>query len=216
MEYGYLRRNQENKHYLLGTRFLYFSDRAQAQFDLIPIARPHLEQLSANTEASANLCILDSQMAVYIDHVCNYKQVLRTFTHLGAREPLYATGVGKIFLSQMTADELNGYFPQTKMERFTGYTIRNPKILMAEIERVRNQGYAIDNQERAIGVRCISAPILNRNSLVIAAISISGAAQFIPMDRIESLSKIVMNTAANISLELGYKQYEHNYNGKLS
>ena len=214
MERGYLRQNHENKHYLLSTQFLYFSDRVQQQFDLIPIARPHLEQLSADTEAGANLCVLDTRVVVYIDHVHSQKQMLRTFTRLGARAPLYATGVGKIFMTQMTSNELQDYLNDTKMERFTENTITNRKAMIREIDRVRKQGYAVDEQERAIGVRCIAAPVCNHDGLIVAAISISGAAQLIPGKRIKPLSRLVMKSAAQISAELGYMYNGGTHNAK--
>ena len=205
VEYGYLRQNPENKQYLLSTKFLYFSDRVQQQFDLIPIAKPYLQQLSSDTEASANLCVQDNQVVVYIDHVYNHRQMLRTFTHLGARAPLYATGVGKIFLSQMTDGELEGYIDRTEMERFTDNTITDRDALIKEIEGVRKKGYAIDEQEKSIGVRCIAAPIYNHNNEIVAAISISGATLMIPSKRIKALSELVMNSAVLISAQLGYK-----------
>ena len=214
VERGYLRRNQGNKHYLLSTQFLYFSDRTQQQFDLIPITRPHLEMLSAKTEASANLCIRDNLMVVYIDHVYNHKQILRTFTRLGARAPLYATGVGKIFMTQMTTEELDDYFTRTKMEPYTDHTITDKKTMLAEIGRVREQGYAIDEQERAIGVRCIAAPVHDHNGSIVAAISISGATQFIPSKQIKPLSRFVISSAAQISDELGYRHNGGKHNAK--
>lgn len=202
---GYLRQNQENKNYQLSTQFLYYSYRVQQQFELIPIARPHIEKLSADTEASAVLCIKDNRVVVYIDHVHSQKHILRTFTRLGVREPLYATGVGKLFMSQMTPAELEDYFAQIRMTRFTDNTITDRKTMMAVIDRVRKQGYAVDEQERSIGVRCIAAPIRNPSGSIVAAISISGPTQLIPAKRIKLLSRLVLNTAAQISAELGYR-----------
>lgn len=202
---GYLRKNPENKTYLLSTQFLYYSYRVQQQFELIPIARPYLDQLSAETEASAVLCIRDNNVVVYIDHVHSQKHILRTFTRLGVREPLYATGVGKIFMSQMAPDELEEYFANIKMTRFTDNTITGRKSMMAQIDSVRKQGYAVDEQERSIGVRCIAAPIRNHSGLIIAAISISGPTQLIPARRIKALSRSVIGAAAQVSAELGYR-----------
>ena len=212
VERGYVRQNPENKNYMLSSQFLYYSDRVQQQFDLIPMARPLLEQLSRDTEASANLCVMDNLVVVYVDHVHSQKHILRTFTRLGAREPLYATGVGKIFMSRMTPADLEKYLAKTKMKRFTEHTIGNRKEMIAEIERIRRQGYAVDEQERSMGVRCIAAPVHNRSGKVIAAISISGPVQFIPIEEVESLSQRVMESAANLSEELGYKQNEKSNN----
>ena len=211
-ERGYVRQNPENKSYMLSSQFLYYADRVQQQFDLIPVVRPVLEQLSRNTEASANLCLLDNMVVVYVDHVHSQKHILRTFTRLGAREPLYATGVGKIFMSRMTTSELEDYFSKTKMKRFTEYTIGNRKAMLAELDRIRCQGYAVDEQERSVGVRCIAAPVCNRSGLVIAAISISGPVQLVPVEKLDTLSGKVMESADNISALLGYKKNERSNN----
>ena len=213
VERGYLRQNPNNREYRLSTRFLDFADRVYQQFDLIPIARPYLEKLSADTEESANLCVLDGPVIVYIDHIHSQKHMLRTFTRLGARVPLYATGVGKIYLSQMVHNELEAYLAQVKMERFTGKTITDRKTLMREIERIRKQGYALDDQEKENGVRCVAAPIFDHNRTIIAAISISGATQWITKDRIEPLSQLVMDSAARISGDFGYDCHRGNESG---
>ena len=166
------------------------------------------------TEASAVLCIQDNSVVVYIDHVHSQKHILRTFTRVGVREPLYATGVGKIFMSQMTANELKDYLDQVKMVRFTEKTIVNSKTLTREIDRIRKQGYAVDDQGRSIGVRCIAAPIRNHSGAVVAGISISAPTQLIPMKRIKPLSKLVLDSAAQISTELGYERNASNLNEK--
>lgn len=214
VERGYLRQNPENRNYLLAMRFLAFADMVQQHFDLVPIARPHLERLSADTEESANLCVLDGLVGVYIDHVHSQKHMLRTFTRLGARVPLYATGVGKVYLSRMAPKELETYLTQVKMDRFTVKTITDRKTLMREIERIRKQGYALDDQEKENGVRCIAAPIFNHNGMIIAAISISGATQWISTGRIKPLSRLIMDSAARISADLGYEYSRRNKSEK--
>jgi IclR family transcriptional regulator, KDG regulon repressor len=201
----YLRQNPHNKHYSLSTRFLMFADSAQQQIDLVPIARPHLEQLSAQTQANANLCVQDDMVAVYIDHVYSREHMLQTFTRLGARVPLYATGVGKLFLSYMASDEIEAYLKKTKLKQFTSYTIKDGKELIKELTLIRQRGCALDNQEKEPGVRCVAAPVFEHSGEVSAAISVSGATQWITMKRVESLCRQVMECAARISADLGYK-----------
>ena len=205
VERGYLQQNQNNRNYSLSTRFLEFADSIQQRFDLIPIARPHLEQLSMNSGENVNLCVLDGPVVVYIDHVHSQKHVLRTFTRLGARVPLYATGVGKVYLSKMGADELDTYLDSVKLERYTGKTITDRNTMLKELRMIKKQGYAVDDQEKESGVRCVAAPIFDYNGSMAAAISISGAAQWITRERIKPLARMVMDCAERISTELGYK-----------
>ncbi|MDB9822579.1 IclR family transcriptional regulator [Deltaproteobacteria bacterium] len=204
-ERGYLRQNPKNRHYSLSTIFLQFADSVRQQFDLIAISRPHLEHLGADTGENVNLCVLDDFVVVYIDHIHSQKHTLQTFTRLGARVPLYATGVGKVYLSRMEPDELNNYLGRIKLERFTDKTITKRKDLLQELSLIRNQGYSIDNEEKEQGVRCVAAPIFRHNGLIKAAISLSGATQWVTMERIESLAEAVIKCAEKISSELGFK-----------
>ena len=204
LDRGYLHQNPNKKNYYLSTLFLDFADSVQQQFDLLPIARPHLENLSADTEKSVNLCVRDGMVMVYIDHIQSQKHMLRTFTRLGARVPLYASGVGKVYLSLMAPDELETYLTQITPESFTEKTITVKEQLAGEIARIRDQGYALDDQEKESGVRCIAAPIFNHNGSIAAAVSISGAIQWIGDEQIDPLSRMVIRTAETISSELGY------------
>ncbi len=211
VERGYLQKNANTRNYSLSTRFLEFADRVQKQFDLIPMARPHLEQLCTDTGENVNLCVREGTVVVYIDHVHSQTHTLQTFTRLGARVPLYATGVGKVYLSYMETHELDAYLNEITLKSYTEKTITDRKILVKELIRVRKQGYAVDNQEKEHGVRCIAAPILNYNGLITAAISISGATQWITLERIQSLAGRIIDCALRISAELGYKGKKSNY-----
>jgi IclR family KDG regulon transcriptional repressor len=211
-ERGYLQQNPSTRNYSLSTRFLEFADRVQQQFDLLPMARPHLERLCADTGENVNLGVREGTVVVYIDHVHSQTHTLQTFTRLGARVPLYATGVGKVFLSRMKTPELDAYLKKITLKQYTEKTITDRNLLTKELARVRKQGYAVDNQEKEHGVRCIAAPVLNYNELMIAAVSISGASQWIPMERIHLLARMVINCAARISAELGYKDNKSEIN----
>lgn len=205
LERNYLSQNPSNKSYALSTRFLEFADSAQQQIDLVPISHPHLEKLCAQTHENANLCVREGLMVVYIDHVYSREHMLQTFTRLGARVPLYATGVGKLFLSHMQASEIEVYLSETELKRFTHHTITDKKRLLEELAQIRSAGYALDNQEMELGVRCVAAPVFRHKGVLAAAISVSGAQQWISMKRIAPLSKQVMACAARISADLGHR-----------
>jgi IclR family transcriptional regulator, KDG regulon repressor len=202
---GYLRQNPKSRQYSLSTKFLELADSVQMQFDIVSIARPYLEKIGKDTGENVNLGVIDDTVVVYIDHIHSKKHALQAFTRLGARVPLYATGMGKIFLSLMTADELDAYFHKVKLERFTEKTIIDRKSLLKELACVREQGYAVDNEEKERGVRCVAAPVFDRKGLITAAVSVSGAVQWITPERIETISNLIISCSADISSELGYK-----------
>lgn len=209
VERGYVQQNRNSKSYSLSTRFLEFADGVQQRFDLVPIARPHLEQLSMSTGENVNLCVLDGPVVVYIDHVHSQKHVLRTFTRLGARVPLYATGVGKVYLSRMGTNELDSYLARVRLEGYTKKTITDRNALLEELSLIKERGYAVDDEEKEDGVRCVAAPVFDHRGLMAAAISVSGAAQWITPERTRPLARMVMDCAGRISADLGY-QYGKN------
>ena len=102
----YLNQDPTTKSYSLSFRFLELGTMVRRQFNLVSIARPHLERLMAETKENANLALLDGDEMVYIDNVRGKEYMLQLFTKLGARVPLYPTGVGKMFLSQWADSDI--------------------------------------------------------------------------------------------------------------
>lgn len=204
LQRGYLQQNLADRRYALSTRFLELADCVQRRFDIVSLARPHLEALSGRTRENANLCVLDGMDVVYIYQVRSREHALQSFTRLGARAPLFATGVGKVFLSHMTPSEIDAYLKEVELVRHTGNTITQRTALRDELARVRKRGYSVDNQEKEQGVRCVAAPVLGHTNRVVAAISVSGASQRITMDRVHLLGPVVIEQASKISADLGY------------
>jgi IclR family transcriptional regulator, KDG regulon repressor len=206
MKRGYLQQNNVAKSYHLSTKFMVLADRVQDQFDLIPIARPYLERMSLETKENANLCVWDGYEVVYIDHVHSRDHILQSFTRLGARAPLHATGVGKVFLSHLSESDLLEYFDRQELIPFTAATITDKNRLEAEVRLIRKAGYAVDNEEKENGVRCVAAPILNHKNEIVAAISVSGSSQRIDEARIPAIGQIVLECGRGISNMLGWNE----------
>ena len=201
---GYLQKNGMPPRYALSPKFLMLADRIHPRNEVALTARPYLEKLVLLTGENANLCTQDGLYATYIDHIRSRKHNLRIFTRIGANAPLYASGVGKIFLSSMTADRLKAYLQSVDLTPLTPHTITTPDDLRAEIEKIRKSGYSVDNQEKEIGVCCIAAPLFNHKGKNDFAISISGAVQRITTGRLRELAAIVKSVAEDISNERGH------------
>lgn len=178
--------------------------RVQQQTHLISIARPHLERLMAGTRESINLAVPDGDNAVYLDIVRSSYSMLQLFTRPGARVPLYATGVGKLFLSRMSAGDLEAYLQRVPLTPFTRYTLIEKEKIVRELNQIRALGFAVDNEEMEAGVRCVAALILDYNRQPAASISITGAAMRITSDRVEHFGELIKSCASIISYELGY------------
>jgi IclR family transcriptional regulator, KDG regulon repressor len=200
----YLRQDPFTKRYSLSFRFLELGSQVQQQFHLISIARPHLEGLMADAKESVNLAVQDGDSVVYLDCVQSNYSMLQLFTKPGARVPLYATAVGKMFLSQMTESDLNGYLERTHRTLNTPYTRIEPTKIIEDLKEIRLQGYSVDDEEMEEGVRCVAALIYDHTQKPAAAISISGASMRVAPARVSYFGELTKTCAAAISRELGF------------
>jgi len=200
----YFRQDPVTKRYSLSFRLLELGSQVQQQFNLISIARPHLEALMAEAKESVNLAVQDGDSVVYLDCVQSNHSMLQLFTKPGARVPLYATAVGKMLLSQMRTSELDQYLERSHPTLNTPYTRIERKKIIEDLEQIRVQGYAVDDEEMEEGVRCVAALIYDHLGRSAAAISISGASMRVTPARISHFGKLIKTCAAAISRELGF------------
>jgi DNA-binding IclR family transcriptional regulator len=199
---GYLKQDPVTKTYALSMRFVELGNGVQQQFNLTAIARPHLERLKRTTGESANLAVLDGEEAVYLDQVRS-DHMLQLFTRLGAKVPLYSTGVGKVMLSDWSDREVDEYLAKTPLKGFTTHTITNAEAIRAELNKIRKQGFSVDNEEMEEGVRCVAALICDHKRRCVGAVSLSGAAMRVTTERLPEFGKAVTACAQAISSDLG-------------
>jgi IclR family acetate operon transcriptional repressor len=133
------------------------------------------------------------------------RQTVRTPSAVGARSPVHCTAHGKAALAFGPADQVAAFLRSRTFKAYTPKTYTTAARLRAELERVRQQGYAVDNEEWETGLRCIGAPVRDSSSSVIAAVSISGPVFRIRPDRIPALAPLVIEAASRISFALGYR-----------
>ncbi|MGI9429592.1 MAG: IclR family transcriptional regulator [Bythopirellula sp.] len=149
------------------------------------------------------MAILDGAEAVYIYQV-EAQRSIRMFTQLGAHAPLHCTGVGKVLVAWNPPNQVERLLKGHRFEVFTSTTISSMKQMAIELEQVRARGFAIDDEERETGVRCVTAPVRDAHGNVIAALSASAPATRFTKKRIASYARQVVSAASNISGRLGY------------
>ena len=171
---------------------------------LIGLARPHMRHLMEDSGETVNLAVEDEGQAVYLSQV-ECRQMMRAFARPGSRVPLHCSAVGKAILSAMSDKSLGKILHKHGMPRLTVKTIDTPSALRAELERVRTAGYAVDDEEHAVGLRCISAPVFDETGDVIAAVSILGPMARIVDARLAELGSLVLGVSRSISAEMGGK-----------
>lgn len=175
VELGYAAQDTETERYVLTPRL--FSLAAQtlsSQSDMLRIADRAMSRLSRATGESINLGILDGgeQRVVYIHQYASHHSLSMNST-LGKRNPLHSTALGKALLAFRDEEEMRARVAAMAMEVSTPRTLTDKAALIAQIERVRDEGFAEEIEESEAGVRCLAAPILNHIGVAVAAISVS-------------------------------------------
>ena len=186
--------------YQFGPKLLVLGFLAQQQTDVVQLARPHLEALATGTEDTVHLGVRDGDRALYLDKIPGRRRV-EIKSRVGDRHPLTSTGLGKaLALDDAPAhwrelfdkDQANGSFPidyalwQQRMQSYVA------------------SGYAFDLEENEDLIRCVAAPIRDVSGRIVAAISVSSAAQYMDDDRMRALADEVRGTAKSVSSELGF------------
>jgi DNA-binding IclR family transcriptional regulator len=188
----------------LGLRLCDLGGRAIEQFDLRDRAQRHLQTLVAEVDETAHLCILEKTRMVYIDKQ-EPQRSIRMISRVGASSPIHCTAVGKAMLATMPSSRVDELFPpQGELERFTRRTMTSRAALLKELVRTSRRGYAVDDEEREEGVRCAGVAILDSRGEAVAAVSISGPAFRVTMQKIPAIASKLMTCARGIQHDLGF------------
>jgi IclR family transcriptional regulator, KDG regulon repressor len=204
---GYVRQDNQNGRYILGRGALALAQSFHARQDIRNEARPFLQQLMEESGETANLIVLDSDEAVYIDQVPS-SRVVRMFAAIGKHAPLHSTGCGKLLLAYLDSAERARIISEKGLPASTRYTITSPAELERDLAETRRRGFAVDNRENDEDVRCIAGPVRDHSGRVVAAISISGPATRFTREQIPGLSRLVVSVSTHLSEALGYKEPE--------
>lgn len=199
----FIQRSKSTGQYKIGLKAFEIGSAYANNLDLRQEALPHLEDLAYKTKETCHLAILDDWEVVYIDKI-ESSHFVRLASRVGVRLPGYSTALGKVLLSYQSEESIEQFLAEVPMIKHTPNTINSPKHLKSHLEQVCAQGYAIDNEEQTLGVRCIAAPIFDYNGRAVAAISISGPVTRITEERQTELVEMAKKTATDISINLGW------------
>jgi len=169
---------------------------------LVATARPHMRALMEESEETVNLAVEEQAEAIYLSQV-ECRQMMRAFARPGGRVPLHCSSVGKALLSAMPDRDIAKILHRQGLARVTLKTMTTTTALRGDLARSRERGYAIDDEEHAVGLRCIAAVIFNENTDPVAAVSLSGPMARIPDGRIPLLGDLVRRKADAITAQLG-------------
>ncbi|MEX2536954.1 MAG: IclR family transcriptional regulator [Trueperaceae bacterium] len=205
---GLVRRTADDGRYYLGLVALRIGVAASNQLELRKSVRPFLTSLAQRTGETSNLVVLDGTRPVFIDNIESSNN-LRIYSRIGRHTSPYATSSGKALLAYQAPAYLEQVLVSEGFERRTENSIVLRDDFLAELETVRKQGYAVDDEEGELGARCVGAPILNGSGVALAAISISGPSARVSKERVPELAQIVMEVAQQVQRALGVHLTAH-------
>lgn len=208
LPYDYVSQDTETKKYSLGFKFLSVGRVILDNLDIREIARKYLFELHdecrerhGECEVAIHLAILRNGKVIYVDKI-DTQGGLSLATYIGYRTDPHAAAGGKVLLSELSRKEILNIYRGTPLKPYGKNTITDMDKLFNELEKIRKQGYAIDNEEYYKGVRCVAAPI-KAGGKIVAALSVTGSIFTMTMERIRNeLKQLVMAKAQKISSEL--------------
>lgn len=201
---GYVYRDNADRYHLTLKMFSVGS-RSLKYIDLVSTARPFAQELCKTLGETVHMGIPQDDYAVYVlKEESSY--TLRMYSRIGKVIPLYCTAIGKIFLAEMSEEELKSYLERNPLKPYTAKSIRGEEALREELERVKKRGYAVDDEEHEEQVMCIACPIKDYENKVVAAISVSWPIFRFNSNDFENTMKQIRKTANKISEIMGYQE----------
>src|SRR6187200_724528 len=165
-------------------------------------AMPYLRKLRDQTRETANLAVVDDESIIVLTRA-ESREIMRSLTKVGGRVAMVASGVGKAVLATWSDEDVNAIIHHHGMPRLTEKSVVRPGDLFKELEKIRRQGFAIDDEEACMGLRCIAAVVYNDCAEPLAAISVSGMTSRLTDERLPQLGQTVREVAAELTVALG-------------
>lgn len=196
VDLGYVRQ-ERSRQYTLGPKLIRLGETSSRM--LRTWAQPYLAELVDHVGESANLAMLDNDQIVYVGQVQS-RQSMRMFTEVGRRVLPHCTAVGKAILALEPEQEVRALLARTGMEASTVHTITDLDLFVAELGRVRAQGYAVDDGEQEIGVRCVAVAVPDAPAPI--ALSVSGPSDRMTTDLVARVAPLLRDAGARLSRDL--------------
>jgi len=194
----------EDGTYRVGARFLELGEQVRSRMKVYRVARPEVDDLAAETGEHANLMIEEHGRGVFL-YKSRGSDAVHLDTHAGMRVHLQTTAMGKSILAHRPREDVKRILDRHGLPQVTSKTITDRGDLFDELDRIRERGYAVDDEERVQGMRCVAAPITDESDEAIAAVSVSGPKSRMRGEHFEeTLPDMVLRSANVIEVNLTY------------
>ena len=201
---GYVLQDRVSLRYSLSLKFAQIGSQVKRRINLQGIAHPYLTELAIKCRESSCIAIQQEMEVVYIDVEDGPDNMLQILQRIGKRAPMHCTGVGKVMLTDYDDAAIDSYIARKGLPQVTEHTLTTREALVEELARIRQQGYAIDNEECELGARCIATGIRDYTGNIVAGLSVSGPISRMSFERIEEIRPILLGIAADLSGQLSY------------
>jgi IclR family KDG regulon transcriptional repressor len=202
VEYDMLEQNRETGKYRLGLALFELGTLVRRKMDAASASQAEITALAESTGETVQLAILDHHSVLYI-RIRESRQQVRMSSSLGSRAPAHCTSVGKALLAHQPPELVNQVI-ENGLKRYTVNTITEPAALGEELAEIRIKGYAVDDEEIEVGLRCVAAPIRDHSGHVVAAISVAAPVQRMSKKNVQTTVPSVVAAAEAISRRLGF------------
>lgn len=201
--YGYIMQVQDTAEYALGWRLYERGNLLMNQVEIKPVAHKYLMKLNHLTNETVHLVTRVDREAIYIDKI-NGNNTLVIYSRIGKKVPLHCSAVGKVLTAYLEQDQFENIFKYYEFKPATANTILTHEAFLSEIEKVREQGYAVDNEENEAGIYCMAMPVYDYTQKVVAAISISSPLVNFTEEKKREILTYLKQCTSDLSNELGY------------
>ena len=204
---GYVSQEESSQRYQLTYKLCTLANQLTSRIELPTVTHPYLVSLAEQLHEVVCVSVEREMTMVYIDVATGPDQTLMSMQHIGNVSPMHSTGNGKLRLLTYSEEQIDKLIREKGLPKFTENTITTKRGLLAELKRVRAEGFAYDNEECEIGSRCVACPIRDYTGTIIAGISVTGPTARMTAERVEREIKPQLAAAAEkISQALGYKE----------
>ena len=192
----------QNQEWYIGATAFKLGSAFLRRSDVVERSRPAMHDLMQATGETSNLGIERNGNVMFVSQVETF-ETIRAFFPPGTPSPMHASGIGKALLGTFSDTRMYRFLHDHSLEQFTGNTIVSPETLKGDLDKTRARGWAFDNEEKAYGMRCVAAPIIDIHGEAVAGISVSGPVSRMHEDRITEIGKLVRDAAQSVSRALG-------------
>jgi DNA-binding IclR family transcriptional regulator len=200
---GYLAQVRDSKRYRVGSRLFTLAAGALEENELLALATPVLDELTANTGEAAHFAIRSGNQIVVIARTSG-QGLLQLADRAGAPRPAHATALGKVLLSELSPAQIREFLGGEPLRKYTPKTLVEVDALVREIAEVRKRGIAYDDGEFDAEVRCVAVPVHDFTGRIAGAIGISGAVWRLSLQSLQGKSEQVRAAALTLSERLGH------------